>query len=130
MPLKRHRYGAAVRPPRGSQRRRNEPVTGPRRFLLAVIAALIAAPVGTAVAANRMPIGFFDDVSFRYTAATRNANLASAAATGASVIHTNVSWPAIAPTRPAQPLNGDDPAYALGNLDDLVYQSGLYGMRV
>jgi hypothetical protein len=105
-------------------------VTGPRRFLLAVIAALIAAPVGTAVAANRMPIGFFDDVSFRYTAATRNANLASAAATGASIIHTNVSWPAIAPTRPAQPLNGDDPAYALGNLDDLVYQAGLYGMRV
>jgi hypothetical protein len=97
--------------------------------LLAVIAALIAAPVGTAVAANRMPIGFFDDVSFRYSSA-RDANLNAAAATGASIIHTNVSWPAIAPKRPAAPLNGDDPAYALGNLDDLVYQSGLYGMRV
>jgi hypothetical protein len=97
--------------------------------LLAVAAALIAAPVGAAAAANRMPIGFFDDVSFRYSA-TRDANLQSAAATGASVIHTSVSWPAIAPKRPAAPLNGNDPAYALGNLDDLVYQSGLFGMRV
>ena len=105
-------------------------MTGPGRLLVAVVAALIAAPVGTAAAANRMPIGFFDDVSFRYAAAARDANLQSAAATGASIIHTNVSWPAIAPTRPAAPLNGDDPAYALGNLDDLVYQSGLYGMRV
>jgi hypothetical protein len=76
-----------------------------------------------------MPIGFFDDVSFRYSTA-RDANLLSAAATGASIIHTNVSWPAIAPTRPTTPSNGSDPAYALGNLDDLVFQSGLYGMRV
>jgi hypothetical protein len=104
-------------------------VNGPGRFLLAVIAALVALPIGTAGAANRMPIGFFDDVSFRYSAA-RDANLLSAAATGASVIHTNVSWPAIAPTRPTTPSNGNDPAYALGNLDDLVFQSGLYGMRV
>ena len=104
-------------------------MNGPGRFLLAVIAALVALPIGTAGAANRMPIGFFDDVSFRYSAA-RDANLLSAAATGASVIHTNVSWPAIAPTRPTTPSNGNDPAYALGNLDDLVFQSGLYGMRV
>src|SRR5690349_16571604 len=76
-----------------------------------------------------MPIGFFDDVSFRYSS-DRDANLASAAATGASIIHTNVSWATIAPTRPAAPLDGDDPAYALGNLDDLVFQSGLFGMRV
>jgi hypothetical protein len=105
------------------------PVNRPGRLLLAVFAVLAAVPVGTAAAANRMPIGFFDDVSFRYSA-QRDANLQSAAATGASVIHTNVSWPAIAPKRPAAPLNGDDPAYQLGNLDDLVFQSGLYGMRV
>jgi hypothetical protein len=98
-------------------------------LLLVVFAALVALPASTAAAANRMPIGFFDDVSFRYSP-NRDANLQSAAATGASVIHTNVSWPAIAPKKPANPVNGDDPAYALGNLDDLVFQSGLFGMRV
>jgi Cellulase (glycosyl hydrolase family 5) len=104
-------------------------VKRPGRFLLATIVALLALPVGTAAAANRMPIGFFDDVSFRYSA-DRDQNLSDAAATGASVIHTSVSWPAIAPTKPAVPSDGDDPAYQLGNLDDLVFQSGLYGMRV
>jgi hypothetical protein len=104
-------------------------VTRPGRLLLVAMTALFALPVATAAAANRMPIGFFDDVSFRYSP-QRDVNLQSAADTGASVIHTNVSWPAIAPTKPATPLNGDDPAYQLGNLDDLVFQSGLFGMRV
>lgn len=100
-----------------------------KRLLLAAAAALFVLPAGTAAAANRMPIGFFDDVSFRYST-DRDQNLARAAATGASIIHTNVNWATIAPTRPATPSDGDDPAYALGNLDDLVFQSGLYGMRV
>jgi hypothetical protein len=104
-------------------------VKRPGRFLLVALVALIALPAATAVAATRMPIGFFDDVSFRYSS-DRDANLADAAATGASIIHTNVSWTTIAPTKPAAPLDGNDPAYALGNLDDLVYQSGLFGMRV
>jgi hypothetical protein len=105
------------------------PVIRPGRVLLLAITVLVALPVGTAAAANRMPIGFFDDVSFRYSA-QRDVNLQDAANTGASVIHTNVNWATIAPTRPAAPLDGDDPAYQLGNLDDLVFQSGLFGMRV
>ena len=45
---------------------------------------------------QRMPIGFFDDPSFRFSAA-RQENLAGAAAAGASVIHTTANWSAIAP---------------------------------
>jgi hypothetical protein len=125
MQLKEPRYGAAV----AGFEKEDLPVNRPGRLLLVALVALFALPAATAAAANRMPIGFFDDVSFRYSA-DRAQNLEDAAATGASVIHTNVSWATIAPTRPANPLNGDDPAYALSNLDDLVFQSGLYGMRV
>src|SRR5580765_4041120 len=125
MPLKEPRYGHAVA---GSEKE-DLPVNRPGRFLLVALAALFALPAATAAAANRMPIGFFDDVSFRYSS-DRAQNLQDAAATGASVIHTNVNWATIAPTKPANPSNGDDPAYGLSNLDDLVFQSGQYGMRV
>jgi hypothetical protein len=96
--------------------------------LLALI-ALLAAPAATVHAAQRMPIGFFDDPSFRWSP-TRAENLQQASATGASVIHTTASWPGLAPTRPADAADGNDPAYKLGDLDELVYQSGLYGLRV
>jgi hypothetical protein len=76
-----------------------------------------------------MPIGFFDDPSFRWSP-TRAENLQQASATGASVIHTTASWPGLAPTKPADAADGNDPAYKLGDLDELVYQSGLYGLRV
>ena len=99
------------------------------RIALFVLVALAAIPAATAQAAQRMPVGFFDDVSFRY-APEHQANLADAAATGASVIHTTASWAAIAPTRPASPLNGDDPAYRLNDLDELVASAGRYGLRV
>jgi hypothetical protein len=96
--------------------------------LLALI-ALLAAPAATVHAAQRMPIGFFDDPSFRWSP-TRAENLQQASATGASVIHTTASWPGLAPNKPADPADGNDPAYKLGDLDELVYQSGLYGLRV
>jgi hypothetical protein len=76
-----------------------------------------------------MPIGFFDDPSFRWSP-TRAENLRQASVAGASVIHTTASWAGLAPTKPSNPTNGDDPAYKLGDLDELVYQSGLYGLRV
>ena len=47
-----------------------------------------------------MPIGFYDDASFRWSP-DASANLAAAAAAGATVIHTNANWASIAPTRPA-----------------------------
>ena len=101
----------------------------PARLALLALIALLAAPAATVHAAQRMPIGFFDDPSFRWSP-TRAENLQQASATGASVIHTTASWPGLAPTKPADPADGNDPAYKLGDLDELVYQSGLYGLRV
>src|SRR5579884_4148386 len=105
------------------------PVPRSARLALAVAAALLVLPAAAAQAAPRMPIGFFDDPSFRWSP-DRAQNLAAAAAAGASVIHTTADWSKIAPTRPKDPANGNDPAYKLGDLDELVYQSGLYGLRV
>jgi len=99
------------------------------RATLIALVALLAIPAATVNAATRMPIGFFDDLSFRYSDA-RAENLQLAGITGASVIHTTANWPGLAPTKPANPLNGDDPAYKLNDLDDLVFTSGLHGMRV
>jgi hypothetical protein len=99
------------------------------RIALFVLVVLAAIPAATASAAKQMPIGFFDDVSFRFSP-ERQANLAQAASAGASVIHTTANWAAIAPTRPSSALNGDDPAYHLADLDELVASAGRYGLRV
>jgi hypothetical protein len=99
------------------------------RFALIAFAALLAIPAATAHAAQRMPIGFFDDPSFRWSPA-RADNLRAAALDGASVLHTTATWSAIAPTKPADASSGDDPAYQLGDIDDLVFQAGLNGLRV
>jgi hypothetical protein len=90
--------------------------------------AAVVLPVA-ASASSRMPIGFYDDASFRWSP-DRLTNLAAAASTGATVIHTNADWATIAPTRPADPSNGDDPAYVLSDLDQLVDTAPQYGMRV
>ena len=89
------------------------------RVVLVALAALLAIPAGTVHAAQRMPIGFFDDPSFRWSP-VRDQNLQLASSTGASVIHTTATWAALAPTKPADAANGDDPAYKLTDLDDLV----------
>jgi hypothetical protein len=102
-----------------------------RLHRFALLAALITAavPAATARAATQMPIGFFDDVSFRFSPDAQ-ANLAAAASTGASVIHTTANWATIAPTRPKNAANAADPAYRLGDLDALVDGAGRYGLRV
>jgi hypothetical protein len=99
------------------------------RLVLVTLAALLAIPAAAVHAAQRMPIGFFDDPSFRWSPA-RAQNLQLASSEGASVIHTTATWAALAPTRPADASNGDDPAYKLTDLDDLVFQAGLYNLRV
>ena len=99
------------------------------RFGLIAFTILLAIPAAAVHAAPRMPIGFFDDPSFRWSP-TRAENLRAAAVTGASVIHTTASWASIAPTKPANAADGSDPAYRLNDLDELVFQSGLYGLRV
>lgn len=99
-----------------------------RLALLALVIGLVV-PAATASATPQMPIGFFDDISFRYSP-NADANLAAAAAAGASVIHTTANWALIAPTKPGDPNEADDPAYRLGDLDALVAGAGRYGIRV
>jgi cellulase (glycosyl hydrolase family 5) len=100
-----------------------------QRFALVAALVLIAVPAATANAARQMPVGFFDDVSFRFSPDAQQ-NLAAASAAGASVIHTTANWSLIAATRPANAANGDDPAYKLTDLDDLVANASRSGLRV
>jgi hypothetical protein len=99
-----------------------------RLTLLAVTAWLVIG-AATATASPTMPIGFFDDPTFRWST-DRMQNLQEASSDGASIVHTTANWATIAPTRPADALNGDDPAYHLADLDELVQQSSNFGMRV
>jgi hypothetical protein len=100
--------------------------TIPAFFVVAVLASLFAGHAGAGI---QMPVGFFDDPSFRWSP-DRADNLQRAAAAGASIIHTTATWPSIAPTRPADPTDGSDAAYHLNDLDDLVAQASRDGLRV
>jgi hypothetical protein len=104
-------------------------VSKPTRLALLALITLLAAPAATVHAAPKMPIGFFDDPTFRWSPA-RAQNLQQASNDGASVIHTTANWPQLAPTKPSDALDGDDPAYKLADLDELVFRSGIYGLRV
>jgi len=105
------------------------PVLNGTRVALFAAIALLAIPAATVRAATQMPIGFFDDPSFRWSP-DRTVNLAAAAAAGATVIRTTADWSRIAPTKPANAGDPDDPAYQLGDLDELVREAGRYGLRV
>jgi len=96
--------------------------------LLALV-VLFAVPAATVRAATQMPIGFFDDPSFRWSASTAQ-NLAAAAAAGATVFRTTADWAQIAPTIPANANDPADPAYKLTDLDTLVREAGRYNLRV
>jgi hypothetical protein len=103
------------------------------RLLVAMFAAAalaaIALTASTAHAATRMPVGFYDDPSFRWSPAATQ-NFASAQKAGATIVHTLADWSQIAPTRPKQPLNGNDPAYHLSDLDQFVENAAAHGMQV
>jgi hypothetical protein len=94
-----------------------------------VLVLALALLAGRAQAAERMPIGFFDDPSFRWATAP-TVNLAQARQAHASVIHVLADWSQIASTKPAAPLDGDDPAYDLSDLDDLVQSAPRYGLQI
>jgi hypothetical protein len=74
-----------------------------------------------------MPIGFYDDPSFRWSpeAAT---NLAGAEKAHASVIHALVDWNSVAPTKPANALDAAD--YHLSDIDALVRTAQKDDMQV
>lgn len=98
-----------------------------RSLLAASIIAMVAAPL--AAAATRMPVGFQDDPTFRWNADTTRA-LDEVKTANASIIRTTADWRAIAPERPANAANSFDPAYRLGDLDDLVRKAQQRGIQV
>ena len=79
------------------------------RFVLPLFVVLLAIPAATAHAVSRMPVGFFDDPSFRWSEDTTQ-NLLEAQRAHASIVHILANWATIAKFRPANPLNGNDPA--------------------
>jgi hypothetical protein len=99
------------------------------RVVLPLLVVLLAIPAATAHAVARMPVGFFDDPSFRWSEDAK-ANLLQAQRAHASVVHVLAYWASIAKSRPKNPLNGSDPAYDLSDLDQLVSSSEEYGMEV
>jgi hypothetical protein len=104
-----------------------------RLLRLALIASivLLAVPAATVRAAGRMPVGFYDDPSFRWAnKADIPKNLAAAQKTNVTIIHALADWSQIAPTKPANPLNGDDPAYQLSDLDALVRTAPRYNLSL
>jgi polysaccharide biosynthesis protein PslG len=99
------------------------------RLVLPLIVVLLAVSAASAKAVARMPVGFFDDPSFRW-AADPTANLASAQKANGSIIHILANWSTIAPTKPAHPLNGSDSAYHLSDIDALARSAQKYGFEV
>jgi hypothetical protein len=88
-----------------------------RLVLVLSAAAALAAP--TALAAERMWIGFHDDPSFRWVK-DRESRIESAASEGATVMRLLVHWNLTATRRPAQASNPLDPAYNFDDLDDAI----------
>jgi hypothetical protein len=101
------------------------------RLALLAICALMILPAAAVKAAPKMPIGFYDDPSFRWAAEdTIPQNLRAAQKAHASIVHALADWRQIAPERPKNPLNGDDPAYNLSDLDALVRTAPRYNQQV
>ena len=99
------------------------------RFALISIVVLLAVSVAPVSATPRLTVGFFDDPSFRW-AATPDANFKLAQSAHASVVHVLADWSQIAAEKPKSPLDGDDPAYALSDLDPLVQTAPRYNLQV
>jgi len=101
------------------------------RLALLALLALMILPATAVKAAPKMPIGFYDDPSFRWAdEKTIPRNLLAAKAAHSSIIHALADWRQIAPERPKNPLNGDDPAYNLSDLDALVRTAPRYNQQV
>ena len=87
----------------------------------------LAAPL-SALAAERMWVGFQDDPSFRWRE-DRASMLDQAVTANAGIVRTTVYWSRIAPSRPASPSNPFDPAYRWDDLDEFVRNAQFRGME-
>jgi hypothetical protein len=97
-----------------------------RLVLVCMLFALVA-PL-SALAADRMWIGFQDDPSFRWRE-DRRAVIDEAAEANATVLRTTVYWSRVAPRRPVNGANPFDPAYRWDDLDEFVRTAQLRGME-
>lgn len=97
--------------------------------LLSALASAAAISAPHASAAQRMPIGFMDDPTLRWSPNAAG-ELDKVEATHASIVRTIANWSTIAPRRPARAANPFDPAYRLGDLDDLVRNAQKRGLQV
>ena len=106
------------------------PVLKAVRLVLVALAALLAIPAATVHAAQRMPIGFFDDPSFRWSP-TRDQNL-QLAAVGRGVRDPHDRRPGQRSRRRSRriPRTATTRRTSSTDLDDLVFQAGLHGLRV
>ena len=103
----------------------------PLRLALLALLALLLVPAAAVKAAPKMPIGFYDDPSFRWAPEkVIPQNLQAAKQAHASLIHALADWRQIAPDKPKNPLDGDDPAYNLSDLDALVQTAPRYNQQV
>ena len=92
-------------------------------LLLALVAPL------SALAADRMWVGFQDDPSFRWRQ-DRATVLDAAVQANAGVIRTTVYWSRVAPRRPSNASNPSDAAYRWDDLDELVRGAQFRGMEM
>ena len=98
-----------------------------RLVLVLSAAAVLVAP--TAVAAERMWIGFHDDPSFRWVRDRAN-RIESSAKEGANVMRLLVHWNRTAPLRPADGSDPFDPAYDFDDLDEAIRTAQRNDMEV
>jgi hypothetical protein len=96
-------------------------------YLFAALAALLSPAVVNA--APRMYVGFHDDPNFRYEE-RRTEMLDQVRSTHATIVRTLVTWPNVAPTRPANAADPFDPAYQFDDLDELVRNTQARDMEI
>ena len=96
------------------------------RLVFVCLLLSLVAPL-SALAADRMYVGFQDDPSFRWRE-DRHAVIDEAAETNASVLRTTVYWYDVAPRRPSLASNPSDPAYNWSDLDEFVRNAQARGM--
>ena len=99
------------------------------RRLLVLVSLLALALPAVAGAAERMFVGFQDDVSFRW-APDRTFALDRAREAGTTVIRATLYWYQVAATRPANPADPFDPAYVFDDVDQLVRDAQERGIEV
>ncbi len=97
--------------------------------LLAAVTAM-AILASTAVASDRMWMGFHDDPVLRFDADRQAQLTLTAQPNGATMIRTLVQWQRVAPTKPAVASDSFDPAYKWDDLDELVRNAQTRGQEI